>query len=210
MWQHFPSCSTRQISCIPKCNHSSLLGDKSVQSRRVRGKAILISNHTKLIDFAMMMFVFWRRTLRCVAAEVLYAKNFMMTLFLNLLGAIRVDRDAHDFSFLSKSKRILDKGGTVLIFPEARLPKEGETRPLEFKPSAVYLALESGAPIIPVYNNAEHFSRKNLHVIIGKPVDVRALYDDDLSEKENIDRITQILRRKVIALGEELNRQIGS
>lgn len=81
---------------------------------------------------------------------------------------------------------------------------------MEFKPSAVYMALESGAPIIPTYNNAEHFSKKNLHVIIGKPIDVRALYDDSLSEKENISNITQILRRKVIELGEELNRQIGS
>ena len=184
--------------------------DKSVQDKRIRGKAIVISNHTKLFDFAHLMFVFWTRTLRCVAAEVLYAKNFLMQLFLKLMGMIRVDRDAHDFAFLSKCERILAKGGTVLIFPESRLPKPGEELPLEFKPSAVYLALETGAPIIPTYNNAEHFSRKHLRVIIGTPIDVRALYDDSLSEKQNIDRITQILRRKVIALGEELNRQTGS
>ena len=104
----------------------------------------------------------------------------------------------------------MEKGGAVLIFPESRLPRPEEERPLEFKPSAVYLALESGAPIFPTYNNGEHFSRKNLRVIIGTPIDVRAMYDDALSEKENIERITQILRRKVIALGEELNRQTGS
>ncbi len=184
--------------------------DRSVQDAKIRGKAIVISNHTKLFDFAHLMYVFWRRTLRCVAAEILYAKNFLLRTFLKMMGMIHVDRDAHDFAFLSKSKDILDKGGVVVIFPEARLPRPEEERPLEFKPSAVYMALESGAPIIPTYNNAEHFSRKRLHVIIGKPIDVRALYDDSLSEKENISNITQILRRKVIELGEELHRQIGS
>ena len=178
--------------------------DRAVQDKRIRGKAIVISNHTDLMDFAVLMFVFWRRTLRCAVAELMYEKNFVMTLLLKALGTVRVNRTDHDFSFLGKCRQILDRGGVVEIFPEARLPEPDEERPLPFKPSAVYLALESGAPIIPVYNSGEHFANKPLHVVIGTPIDVRALYNDALSEKENIAHITEYLRGKVIELGKTI------
>lgn len=181
--------------------------DKKTQSRRIKGSAIIVSNHNYLLDFGVMMFVFPMRTLRCAAAELLYKKNPFMTLFLKLLGCVNVDRDAHDFSFLSKLKRILDRGGVVEYYPEGRLPKPGEERPLEFKPAYVYLALESGAPIIPVYNNGKHISKERERVIIGKPIDVSAMYDPTLSERENIANINAYVRSKIIELGKELQRQ---
>ena len=181
--------------------------DKAVQGKKIKGGAIIASNHISIYDVALMMMVFWRRTLRCVVAEVMYKKNAFMRAFLKMLGTVRVDRDSHDFAFLGKCKRILSKGGVVEIYPESRLPRAGEERPLEFKPSAVYLALETGAPIIPVYHNGNHFSKKRCEVIIGKPINVRELYDESLSEKDNIQIITDKLRGKIIELGEELERQ---
>ena len=183
--------------------------DKKVQDKRIKGKAIVVSNHNDLMDFAVLLFVFWRRTLRCVVAELMYEKNVFMTTLLKLLGTIRAERDSHDFSFLGRCEKVLRKGGVVEICPEARLPRKGEETPLPFKPSAVYLALETDTPIIPVYNNAEHFSRKNMRVIIGKPINVRALYDDRLSQKENIEKINDYLRGKILELREELERQVG-
>lgn len=183
--------------------------DKKVQDKRIKGKAIVVSNHNDLMDFAVLLFVFWRRTLRCVVAELMYEKNIFMTSLLKLLGTIRAERDTHDFSFLGRCEKVLRKGGVVEIFPEARLPRKGEETPLPFKPSAVYLALETDTPIIPVYNNAEHFSRKNMRVIIGKPINVKGLYDDRLSQKENIEKINEYLRGKILELREELERQVG-
>ena len=46
--------------------------DKKVQGKRIKGKAIIVSNHNCIMDFAVLMFVFWRRTLRCAVAEVMY------------------------------------------------------------------------------------------------------------------------------------------
>lgn len=181
--------------------------DKHTQSKRIHGKAIVISNHNGLMDFAVMMFVFWRRTLRCAVAEIMYQKNFVMTGLLKALGCVRIERDSHDFSWLEKFKRVLDRGGVVEIYPESRIPKPGEPRPLEFKPSYVYLALESGAPLIPVYNNGNLFSKSRNHIIIGKPIDVAGLYDASLSEKENIRNINAYVRSKIIELGKELECQ---
>lgn len=181
--------------------------DKAVQDRRIKGKAIVICNHNYLLDFGVMLYVFWRRTLRCAVAEIMYNKNFVMTALLKLLGCIRVERYTHDFSFMGKLKKILDKGGVVEMYPESRLPDPGDERPLEFKPSYVYLALESDAPIIPVYSNAELFSKKRTRVIIGKPINVRELYDDSLSEKDNIAKINTYVRSKVIELKQQLKEQ---
>lgn len=182
--------------------------DKRVQSKKIKGSAIVVSNHNGVMDFAVMMFVFWRRTLRCVVAEIMYQKNFIFTAFLRMMGTIRVDRSAHDFSFIEKGAEILRRGGVVEIYPEGRIPEKDEERPLEFKPSAVYLALESGAPIIPVYNSRRSFSDKRSAVIIGKPIYMRELYDDALDEKENIKNLTAILRGKIIELEEKLKEKM--
>lgn len=178
--------------------------DKKVQGRNIRSKGIVVCNHNSLFDFAVLLFTFPTRTLRCAVAEITYDKNFFMKFFLRLTGSIRVERESFDFSFLEKMKKILAKGGVVEIYPEARLPRKGEERPLEFKPSFVYLALESGAPIIPVYSNAQMFSKERERVVIGKPIDASAMYDSNLSEKENIKNITTYVRSKIIELSEKL------
>ena len=182
--------------------------DKRVQKRAVKGCAIIVSNHNSVWDFATMMFLFFGRTLRCVVAELMFEKNVFMNVFLRMLGCIRVDRNSHDFAFIEKGKSILSRGGVVEIFPEARIPKDDEEKPLPFKPSAVYLALESGASIVPVNICGKYFSKERIRVIIGKPIDVRELYDSALSEKENIENITEILRGKIIELGQQMQRQI--
>lgn len=182
--------------------------NRKVQGRKIKGKAIVIANHHSIYDFAVLMFVFWQRSLRCQVAEITYDKNPAMKFLMKSLGAIRVDRNGRDFTFVGKSCDILNKNGVVEIYPEARIPLKGEERPLEFKPSAAYIALLSGAPIIPVYTNGSYFRRQRARVIIGTPIDARSYWQDDLDEKTNIENITNILRNKTIELQHELERQI--
>ena len=181
--------------------------NKTVQSRRIRGSAIVISNHTDVLDFAVTMFTFPARTLRCAVAELMYEKNFFMTFLLRALGTVKVDRATHDFAFLSACDNIIKRGGVVEIYPESRLPDPGEPTPLEFKPSAVYLALQTGSPLIPICNNGRFFEKRRMRIMVGTPIDVRALYNDELSEKQNIANITTHIREKIIELGKELEQK---
>ena len=174
--------------------------DKKVQSRRLKGPSIIISNHTSIYDYAVFLFVYFFRTLRYQMAEVLYKKK-LLGLFLKCMGGIYVNRDTYDFSFMDKSKKILSKGGVVGIFPESRLPKKGESSPLPFKESVTLLALETGVKIIPTYITGGYFKKKRIGVLIGKPINVRDFYDASLNEKENVKNITNILRSKIIELG---------
>lgn len=181
--------------------------DKKVQGRTIKGKAIVASNHRSVYDVGQMMFLFFTRTLRPVVAEILYTKNFIFTAFLKLLGCIKVDRNAYDVSFINKSASLLQKGKVIEIYPEARLAKEGEERPLPFTASTVYLALETDAPIIPVYTEGSYFVKTRNHVIVGKPFYARDFYDSSLSHSENVDKITTLLRNKIVELGKELERR---
>ena len=180
--------------------------DPAVQKRAIHGPAIIISNHLSVYDYAIMLFVFFWRTLHYQMAEILFEKQ-PLGLFLKMMGGIRVDRRTKNFTFLRVSEEILDKGGVVGIFPESRLPKKGEERPLPFTVSASYLALSSGVKVIPVYTNGRYFQKKRAAVIIGKPILARELVDESLTEKENIDLVAQKMREKVILLGKMLDER---
>lgn len=180
--------------------------DRSVQSRRIKGAAIIASNHTSVFDFAAMMFAFPSRSLRCLVAEVVYEKNAFMRNFLRALGAIKVNRDAFDFSFVESCKELLGRGCVIEIYPEARLPLPCEARPLPFKPSTAYIALSSGAPIIPVYTDGNYFNKKRAHIVIGTPLDPLSVINGDMSESEKIEAINKKLRQRILELKDELER----
>ena len=174
--------------------------NRATCSRRIKGPAIIISNHTSVFDYAVYLFVFFSRTLRFQMAEVLYKKR-LLGWFLRRMGGIYVDRDGFDFGFVTKSEEILSRGGVVGIFPESRLPKPGEERPLEFKTSAAYIALRAGVPVIPVVTNGSYFNlKKRARVMIGEPINADDLSDPSLGEKEDLKNVSARLRERIIEL----------
>ena len=58
--------------------------NKAAQGRRIKGAAVLVSNHTSVFDYAVYLFVFFTRTLRTLMAEVLFEKK-LLALFLKLI-----------------------------------------------------------------------------------------------------------------------------
>ena len=173
--------------------------DKRVQGRRIKGPAIIVSNHTSVYDYAVMLFVFFTRTLRYQMAELLFEKKPLGG-FLKALGGIRIDRGGTDMRFMSESAMVLQQGGVVGIFPEGRLPRKDETPPIGFRPGAAHLSLESGVKVIPVYTNGSYFSRKRARVVIGVPMDPKDHYDPDRTQRENDEAFAAAMREKVLEL----------
>ncbi|MGN0473123.1 MAG: lysophospholipid acyltransferase family protein [Lachnospiraceae bacterium] len=180
--------------------------DRRIQSRKVRGPAIIISNHTSVFDYAVFLFVFFGRTLRYQMAEVLFRKK-KLGRFLRAMGGIYVDRESSNFGFVAESEHILQKGGVVGIFPESRLPRADEERPLLFKSSAALIALSTGVPVIPVYTAGGYFTKKRARVIIGTPIDVTAFVDSAATERENLKAVSEGMRQKIIQLGKLLDER---
>ena len=130
-----------------------------------------------------------------------------MNWLLPRIGGIKVNREINNFDFINQCNEILQKGGVVEIYPEARIPKAHEQKPIEFKPSAAYLAMLSRVPIIPIYTNGEYYKKSRARIIIGTKIMPEDLIDESLSDKENIEQITKRLREKIMELGDELNKK---
>lgn len=170
---------------------------------KFKGKMLILSNHKALMDYPLYMYTFSSKTLRTLTAEVIYNKGKLMAWFLKKLGCIRVDRDTYNFSFLEQTVDVLNKGGCVLMFPEAKLPKDEKMQ--EFKPSFVYIALESKSPILPVYTNGKYGKKERAKVVVGEPIYLHELYDSNKSEKENITCLSEYVRNYISKLGESVN-----
>ena len=181
--------------------------NKKQSNRFIKGSAIIVSNHKRLFDFVLYMYLFLNRDIYTVIGEVMFKKGKLFSWFLKKLGGIKVERDAYDFGFLSKCVNLLNKGKVVEIFPEGRLPLKEETTLLEFKPSFVYLALESGAPIIPIYTNGSYAKKARTKVVIGEQIYAQDLYDSNKSDKENIDYICNYVKSYINDLGKMIDEE---
>ncbi|MCQ2418720.1 MAG: 1-acyl-sn-glycerol-3-phosphate acyltransferase [Clostridia bacterium] len=179
--------------------------NKAVQSKRLRGSVIVLSNHKKLMDFFLYFTLFPFRRLHFLIAEVMFNKGKVFAWALRCLGSIRVDRTSYDFDFIRQAVDELDRGHVVGIFPEGQLPRTNELGP--FRPSAVMIALQSGASIVPCYTDGNYFSFKRTHVMIGTPICLRDYCKDKNPTKEQIDSLNTLLRDKILALGEALEQE---
>lgn len=176
--------------------------NKKKQGRKIKGGAVLVSNHRALYDYPLLMYVFGFNDMYTIVGEVMFKKTPILSWLLIRLGAIKVNRYNHDVSFMGEALSKLKKGKVVEIFPEGRLPLKHETDLLPFKPGAVHLSLKSGKPIIPVYHDGNY--SKKVKVIIGEPIDFSAMYDNTKTEKENITILTQVLKDKISSLRDKI------
>jgi glycerol-3-phosphate dehydrogenase (NAD(P)+) len=111
-----------------------------------QGPVILASNHRSFLDPFIIATVA-RRPLYYVAKEELFRNRFLGWL-LNNLGAFPVRRGEGDSDMVDTARAILDRGDAVLIFAEGTRIRPGALgRP---RRGVGRLALETGAPVVPV------------------------------------------------------------
>lgn len=182
---------------------------KSDKSKNLKKPFILVSNHIALIDMPLYWMKFFGTNIRFLVAEVMFNKNAFMNALLYRTGCIRVDRDVYDFSFIEDAIDCLDRGESIGIFPSSRLPVNGV--PFPFKPSVAIIAMHSDATILPCYTDGNYGFKKRAHVMIGDPISVSDLYDQDkeLTETEKNSIITENLEKLVYSLGDDLKDKLA-
>ncbi len=111
------------------------------------GRYVLVANHTSLADIICLYCL--GVDFKWVAKESLFKIPFFGW-SMSLLKYIPLERGAHGSirEAMSRAEHYLKNTASVLFFPEGTRSKTGKLSP--FKNGAFKLALETGAPIIPI------------------------------------------------------------
>jgi 1-acyl-sn-glycerol-3-phosphate acyltransferase len=115
---------------------------------KVKGGLIVAANHRSFLDpFVIGATLPWGRPMNYVAKQELFG-NPLQAWFLSRLGAFPIRRGESDLESMETARLIVERGGTVCIFPEGTRHRRGTLG--NPKRGVGRLALQTGAPIVPV------------------------------------------------------------
>lgn len=167
--------------------HPTVVGRENIPKK---GPVVFAGNHTKWIDPEMICAVIRKRQVHFLAKIELYKNIFTKIICLGM-GAIPVDRKAHDGNALKYAIRALNDGLSIGIFPEGTINRTNDII-MPFKIGAVKMAKEGDAPIVPfVITGKYRLFRKGIKVEFLKPIRIT----DEL-DKEN-KRLMKIISNKL-------------
>jgi glycerol-3-phosphate dehydrogenase (NAD(P)+) len=115
---------------------------------RVKGAMIVAANHRSFLDpFVIAVSLPWRKPMCFVAKRELFEKRLQGWL-LSRLGAFPIRRGESDEEAMTTARMVLERGGTICIFPEGTRIRSGSLSTP--KRGVGRLALQTGAPVLPV------------------------------------------------------------
>lgn len=175
--------------------------NKAKKSWPIKGGRIVIANHTSIMDFFTIIFATLFKYTRTLVSEALY-RHKLLGWMCNMMGCILVHRERSDMTFMGEAEKALKKKQIVSIFPEGHLVKSGDLD--SFKPAVVYLALRTGAPIVPCYIEPHYLKLKRTRVIFGEEINIRDYCTEKNPSPEKVRELCEMLRNKVKALKRQM------
>lgn len=167
------------------------------------GPAILVSNHFNLADPPVLTYILPRRVV-WMAKQELFDIPGIGWLF-RAFGLIPVRRFEGDLKALRKAQNTLRRGHVLGMFPEGH--RSGGKGLLVAEPGTAFIALRTGAPIVPVAiwgtediklpGAALRFAGNHINVRFGEPF---ALPETKRATKEQISGGTHEIMERIAAL----------
>jgi len=157
--------------------------------------AVIVCNHRSSLDPSFIAVTVLRAVHWMVARE--YCESPVFRKLLQTCGSIPVNRGAYDTGATKAAIRIVEQGGLVGIFPEARVNITDQLL-LPGRPGAALIALKARAPVVPCYiENAPYdgtaigcmLMPASVRLTIGDPIDLSDYYDQH-GDREVLDKLT--------------------
>jgi len=160
------------------------------------GPVIMAANHRSFWDIPVHVIAS-PRPIVFMAKQELY-KGPVTTWMWRSFGGFPVRRDTADIRAIDIALALLERGEVVGVYPEGTRSRTGEMLP--FLKGAAWLALRTGAPIVPCglkgterRKQGEHLRfRRRVFVAFGPPIVVEA-EPEPRSRREKADALTERL-----------------
>ena len=110
------------------------------------GPVLVIANHQSFFD-PVLIGLASRRYLSYLARATLFKNRYLKAL-IESLDAVPIDNKGLGKEGLQATLDVLDRGKSVLVFPEGERTNDGEMEP--FKPGISLLVKRVKAPIVPI------------------------------------------------------------
>lgn len=173
---------------------------------------VVAVNHMSWFDPMNVSHVLWDagRPPRFLAKDSLFEMPFVGQV---LSGAdqIPVYRDSDDpASAIRAAVDAVNRGECVVIYPEGTMTRDPDLWPMSGRTGAAQLSLITGAPVIPMAQWGPQevmapyqvefnlFPRKTMHTLVGEPVDLDDLRDQEITKEvlaEATDRIVDAITK---------------
>lgn len=174
-----------------------VIGGKNILHHRPQ---VLMANHQSDFDI-LIVLAHVPGQFRWIAKKEL----FTIPIFgqaMRSAGYIEIDRQNHEKALesLDVAAQHIRRGKSVMTFPEGTRSRNGEIKP--FKPGTFYLAIQSGAPIVPIsiIGSGEIMPKRSLKIkpgkiklVIDKPIPVAGYSLEN--RHELIERVRQVIIR---------------
>ncbi|MBR0082304.1 MAG: 1-acyl-sn-glycerol-3-phosphate acyltransferase [Clostridia bacterium] len=182
-----------------------LFCNKEGKMPRIKGRAIIVSNHTWWMDPITVILTFWRRRLYSLAAVEVLGPSRFARFVRNSILFVDVDRTKLDIRSFNRCVQLLRDDRCLLIFPEGRFVFDDEVQP--FKGGTALMAMQTGAPIYPVYIHGLYRLFHPIYMAVGDPIDVASLIDG-APDSAKVQAINDLMRERVNDLRLKLEASI--
>ena len=139
-----------------------------------QGPLIIVANHVNFLEVPLLYTHLQPRPVTGFAKAETWDNAALGALF-DLGGAIPLRRGEADIAALRQALKALEVGQILAVAPEGTRSGHGRLQPGH--PGVVFLALRSGAPLLPVayyggelfWRNLPRLRRTDFHIVVGQP-----------------------------------------
>ena len=163
------------------------------QGLNIKGPAIFVANHISMWD-PVLIALLSHRVVHFMAKKEIFHKPFGQWFFRSLF-AFPINRKTADLASLRQAMEVLKEGKVFGIFPEGKRSVTFELDELEN--GAAFLALRSGAPIVPIYIHKDSYVSHRPRVFVGEPLLAKELVGE-LPRPEQSLALTAALEKAIL------------
>ena len=160
---------------------------------RIKGGALLISNHSGDIDPIIAMMAIWYRRHHFITTTDLFNTKIKRFLFEGF-HCIEIDKENVSMNTLRTAIECLKDEKLVSIFPEGYLTKNEELQ--KFKSGVVLMAVTAKKPIVPIYIKKRKNCLHRQRVVIGEPINPVEICGGKMPSLAQMEEIAAFLREK--------------